>query len=48
VRWQNLPIFVVKRTAKMLEAMQEQKLVNMLIDPLSEGRQQPPYARNWH
>jgi ubiquinol-cytochrome c reductase iron-sulfur subunit len=48
VRWRNWPIFVVKRTVKMLDAMQEQKFASTLIDPLSEGRQQPTYAKNWH
>jgi ubiquinol-cytochrome c reductase iron-sulfur subunit len=48
VRWHNWPIFVAKRTAKMLEALQEQKFISLLIDPLSEGRQQPAYAKNWH
>jgi ubiquinol-cytochrome c reductase iron-sulfur subunit len=48
VQWRNLPIFIVKRTIDMLEAMQEQKFVSILVDPLSESRQQPPYAKNWH
>jgi ubiquinol-cytochrome c reductase iron-sulfur subunit len=48
VRWHNLPIFVVRRTAGMLEAMQDKTFVGRLIDPQSEKRQQPPYTKNWH
>jgi ubiquinol-cytochrome c reductase iron-sulfur subunit len=48
VYWHNVPVFVVRRTADMLEAMQEKTFVGRLIDPQSEKRQQPPYARNWH
>ena len=48
LRWHNLPIFVVKRTAGMLAAMQEPQLVDRLRDAGSEKRQQPPYAANWH
>ena len=48
LRWHNLPIFVVRRTAAMLEALQQQTLVERMADPRSEKRQQPPYAANWH
>jgi ubiquinol-cytochrome c reductase iron-sulfur subunit len=48
VHWHNWPIFVVKRTAKMLDALHEQKFASTLVDPHSEGRQQPAYAKNWH
>jgi ubiquinol-cytochrome c reductase iron-sulfur subunit len=48
VHWHNVPVFVVRRTAAMLEAMREKTFVGRLIDPQSEKQQQPPYARNWH
>ncbi len=48
VRWHNLPIFVVGRTAAMLMAMQQPAFVGRLVDPLSQKHQQPTYARNWH
>jgi ubiquinol-cytochrome c reductase iron-sulfur subunit len=48
VRWHGYPIFVVRRTDAMLTAMQESKFVVQLVDPVSEKRQQPPYAKNWH
>jgi ubiquinol-cytochrome c reductase iron-sulfur subunit len=48
VRWKNLPIFVVKRTPAMLQAMQAKTLVARLIDADSQARQQPSYAKNWH
>jgi len=48
VHWHNLPIFAVRRTAAMLAAMQENKLVERLRDPNSKKRQQPAYATNWH
>jgi ubiquinol-cytochrome c reductase iron-sulfur subunit len=44
LRWHDLPIFVVRRTAAMLEALQDQTLVARLVDARSEKRQQPPYA----
>jgi len=48
LRWQNSPIFVVRRTQAMLEAMQETSFVATLVDPDSTKRQQPAYAKNWH
>jgi len=48
LRWKNYPIFVVRRTAAMLKAMQETSFVATLVDPDSAKRQQPAYARNWH
>ena len=48
VRWRRLPIFVTKRTAAMLQAMQEPQFVSRLKDASSARRQQPPYATNWH
>ena len=48
LRWQKLPVFVVRRTAAMLEAMQDKAFVARLVDPDSAKRQQPAYARNWH
>jgi ubiquinol-cytochrome c reductase iron-sulfur subunit len=48
VQFQGVPIFVVKRTPEMLEAMQRPDFVAGLPDPYSQKRQQPPYAQNWH
>src|SRR5262249_36646745 len=48
VRWRQVPVFLVKRTATMLNAMQEPQFVGRLRDPDSAKRQQPPYAVNWH
>ena|ERR1700733_3814775 len=48
LRWQNFPVFVVRRTPAMLGAMQETSFVATLVDPDSTKRQQPAYARNWH
>lgn len=48
VRWRERPIFVVNRTAQILQTLQDQKLVSQLADPQSGELQQPPYADNWH
>jgi len=48
VRWRERPIFVVNRTAQMLETLQNPQLLAGLADPQSSERQQPPYAVNWH
>ena len=48
VLWQQKPVFVVNRTAEILQRLQDPKLVSRLSDPQSEERQQPPYANNWH
>jgi ubiquinol-cytochrome c reductase iron-sulfur subunit len=48
LHWHNLPIFVVRRTTAMLEALREKTLVERMVDPRSEKRQQPAYAANWH
>jgi ubiquinol-cytochrome c reductase iron-sulfur subunit len=48
VRWHNRPILVVRRTATMLESLQDKALIGRLRDPQSEKRQQPAYAKNWH
>jgi ubiquinol-cytochrome c reductase iron-sulfur subunit len=48
LRWQNFPVFVVRRTPAMLKAMQETAFVATLVDPDSAKRQQPAYAKNWH
>jgi ubiquinol-cytochrome c reductase iron-sulfur subunit len=47
VRWRDRPIFVVHRTARMLQTLQDRKLVSQLADPQSAELQQPPYADNW-
>jgi ubiquinol-cytochrome c reductase iron-sulfur subunit len=48
LRWHEFPIFVARRTAATLDDMREARFIAMLIDPNSEKRQQPSYARNWH
>jgi len=48
LRWHDLPIFVVRRTAAMIDVLNDATLVNRLIDAQSEKRQQPAYARNRH
>lgn len=48
VHWRGLPIFVVRRTPVMLQAMQDETFVTQLFDPHSQTRQQPSYAKNWH
>jgi len=48
VLWYGYPIFVVRRTAAMLEAMRDRAFVAQLVDPDSQARQQPSYAKNWH
>lgn len=48
VRWKNLPIFVVRRTPAMLDALRDMTLVARLIDADSQTHQQPSFAKNWH
>ena len=48
LRWRNLPIVVARRTAAMIDALRDQKLLARLVDANSEKRQQPAYAANWH
>jgi len=48
VRWRRFPIFVVRRTPAMLDAMQERAFVAQLFDRDSQKHQQPAYAKNWH
>jgi ubiquinol-cytochrome c reductase iron-sulfur subunit len=48
IRWRNRPIFVINRTAKVLQELQSSALTDQLADPQSDERQQPPYAQNWH
>jgi ubiquinol-cytochrome c reductase iron-sulfur subunit len=48
LRWRDLPVVVVRRTAAMIDALRDEKLLARMIDPKSEKRQQPAYAANWH
>jgi ubiquinol-cytochrome c reductase iron-sulfur subunit len=48
LRWHDRPIFVVARTPAMLAVMEEAAFARRLIDPRSDRRQQPAYAKNWH
>jgi ubiquinol-cytochrome c reductase iron-sulfur subunit len=42
--WRDKPIFIIKRTDEMLEALDS--LADRLADPASREEQQPAYARN--
>jgi len=48
ISWHGVPIFIVRRTAEILAAMQDKTFVARLVDPDSERLQQPAYAKNWH
>ena len=48
LRWHDLPVVVVRRTAAMIDALRDEKLLARTIDPRSTKRQQPAYAANWH
>jgi ubiquinol-cytochrome c reductase iron-sulfur subunit len=48
VQWRNRPIFVVNRTPKILQVLQDPTMLDQLSDPQSQQFQQPPYAANWH
>jgi ubiquinol-cytochrome c reductase iron-sulfur subunit len=48
VQWRGKPVFVVNRTPAVLKTLQTTNVRNVLADPDSSARQQPPYAENWH
>jgi ubiquinol-cytochrome c reductase iron-sulfur subunit len=48
VQWRGKPVFVVNRTPEVLKTLQTPNVRNVLADPDSSARQQPPYAENWH
>jgi ubiquinol-cytochrome c reductase iron-sulfur subunit len=48
VRWRQRPIFVTHRTPQVLDQLKSRQLLDLLADPQSDERQQPPYAANWH
>jgi ubiquinol-cytochrome c reductase iron-sulfur subunit len=48
VAWRSRPVFVVRRTAAQLKALQQPSDIGLLRDPNSTAFQQPPYAQNWH
>ena len=48
VAWRSRPVFVVRRTAAQLKALQQPSATGLLGDPNSTAVQQPPYAQNWH
>ena len=47
VKWQEHPIFIVRRTPELLKTLKEPALLARLRDPDSQERQQPAYAQNW-
>lgn len=48
VLWRNQPVFLLRRTAAQLSALQDPSHLSDLRDPNSDELQQPDYARNWH
>lgn len=48
VVWGGKPVFVVRRDAQALAALQSPALDRRLRDPDSTEHQQPAYAANWH
>ena len=48
LRWHNLPITVVRRTAAMVDSLRDATRLARMIDAKSEKRQQPAYAANGH
>jgi ubiquinol-cytochrome c reductase iron-sulfur subunit len=47
VFWRSWPVFVIRRTAQALAALQQPALLAQLADPESKELQQPAYAANW-
>ena len=48
LHWHGRPIFVVRRTATMIDALRDERLLARMADAESDKRQQPSYAANWH
>jgi ubiquinol-cytochrome c reductase iron-sulfur subunit len=48
LHWHGFPIFVVRRTAAMIDSLGDERSLARMVDPKSEKRQQPAYAANWH
>jgi ubiquinol-cytochrome c reductase iron-sulfur subunit len=48
IKWSAHPVFVVRRTAEALAALQTPEASTRLRDPDSKEPQQPDYAANWH
>lgn len=46
VMWRGKPIWIIHRTAQLLEALHSDN--DLLRDPDSSVEQQPLYAKNWH
>jgi ubiquinol-cytochrome c reductase iron-sulfur subunit len=44
VEWRGMPVWVVRRTPEMLASLQTD--TSLLLDPLSQASEQPPYAKN--
>ncbi len=47
LHWRGVPLFVVRRTAAMIDSLRDEKLLARMVDAASRKRQQPPYAANW-
>lgn len=47
VKWQEHPVFIVRRPPEALAALKDPKLLARLRDPQSSAPQQPAYAANW-
>ncbi len=46
--WRGLPLFVVRRTAAMVDSLRDATRLARMVDAGSHKRQQPPYAANQH
>ena len=47
VKWQEHPVFIVRRTPQELNRLRDPALLARLRDPDSDVAQQPAYAANW-
>jgi ubiquinol-cytochrome c reductase iron-sulfur subunit len=48
VEWRGKPVWILRRTREMIEALQQSKLLARLSDPNSRFEHQPGYAANAH
>ena len=47
VLWRKTPMFIVHRTPANLAELKKPSALDLVRDPNSETKQQPPYAKNW-
>lgn len=48
VMWQGKPVWIVRRTERMLATLEDPEVVDQLTDPDSNGSEQPEFAQNPH